>query len=268
MQPTGGAAAIQNTNANGIVSWASSDPGDGTITQVNPGGTETRVFCSVHEDGVLGTILESTVAGGAIGYSIPDGQLMDCVWFSYQPVLAGSEVKLQKWVCPDDFDAEAAGTIDELWAACQTPGAEFPFARVPDGGDPPVELQADAGGAIVWPEFTPGTGIVAETAAELTLSRVFCTPYDIGVIGIAPYGEVDATGNQIFYDLGVGEGLDCEWFNYVPAGDTSDVDIYKRACPEGTGPIRRSMSFPMRASISLRCRFCPLQSFDRSAGNN
>ena len=148
MQPTGGAASVLNTDANGIVSWASSDPGDGTITQVNPTGAETRVFCSVHEDGVLGTILESNVAGGAIGYSIPDGQLMDCVWFSYQPVLAGSEIKLQKWVCPDDFDAAAAGSLDELWAACTTPGADFPFARVPDGGDPPVELQADAGGAI------------------------------------------------------------------------------------------------------------------------
>ncbi|MGD9713145.1 MAG: collagen binding domain-containing protein, partial [Thermomicrobiales bacterium] len=232
LQPNGGAAAMQNTNASGTVSWASSDPGDGSITRVNVGSAETRVFCSVHEEGEVGTILESTVAAGAISYSIPDGQLMDCVWFSYEPALLGSEIRLNKWSCPDDFDIEAAGTIDELWASCTAPLVGAPFARVPDGGDP-VELLTDAAGAITWPQFPSGTGFVAETAAEMTLSRVFCTPYDIGVIGVATYNEVDATGNQIAYDLAAGKGLDCEWFNYVPAADTSDVVVYKRACPEG-----------------------------------
>ena len=128
-------------------------------------------------------------AAGPIPYNITDDQLMTCEWFNYQEIvaIAGSEIRLQKWVCPDDFDAEAAGTIDELWAGCTTPGADFPFSRVPDGGDPPVELTADAGGAITWPEFPPGTGFVAETAAELSLSRVFCTSYDVGAVGIALY---------------------------------------------------------------------------------
>lgn len=236
LTPTGGVATNLDTDASGAVSWPSSDPGDGTITMVNPDGFMVRVFCAVHAEGVPGIIDEVPQAiAGTIPYGIPDGLLMTCEWFGYQLVVAipGSEIRLQKWVCPDDFDAGAAGTIDDISPVCTTPGADFPFARVPDGGDPPVELAADAGGAITWPEFPPGTGFVAETAAELSLSRVFCTSYDVGVIGLAVYNEVDATGNQIDYDLASGKGLDCEWFNYLPPVDYSDITLFKRACPDG-----------------------------------
>lgn len=233
LQPDGAPASQANTDASGEVSWASSDPGTGVISRVNFAAGEARVFCAVHEDGEFGVISEMALGvAGEFGYSIPDGQLMDCAWFTYEPA-AVSEIGIQKWVCPDDYDAESASDIDELWSNCTAPGAEFPFARVPDGGDPPVELQADAGGALLWPQFTPGSGYVVETAAEMSQSRVFCTPYTIGEIGLALYNEVDATGNQITYNLGAGEGLDCHWFNYMPMGDYSDVVIYKRACPDG-----------------------------------
>jgi hypothetical protein len=235
LAPDGGAPANANTDASGIASWPSSDPGSGTITQVDPGVYESSVWCSVFEEGAFGTIGAVPAAGGSISYSIPDGQLMDCYWFNYAFVIVvpGSEIRLQKWVCPDDYDAEAAATIDELWAGCTQPGADFPFARVPDGGDPPVELQADASGEIIWPEFPAGTGSITETAAENNLSRVFCTGYEVGEIGLATYVEVDATGNQIFYDLASGEGLGCQWFDYTPPGEFSDIIIIKRACPEG-----------------------------------
>ena len=44
--PDGGAAANAVTDASGVASWASSDPGTGTITQVDPGAFESIVWCS------------------------------------------------------------------------------------------------------------------------------------------------------------------------------------------------------------------------------
>ena len=235
LAPDGGVASDMETSAGGVASWASSDPGTGTITQVNPGAYSSSVWCSVHEEGVPGLIGAVPAPGNAISYNIPDTQEMDCHWFNYQLVVAlpGSEVALQKWVCPPEYDAEAAATLDELWSSCTEPGIGFPFARVPDSGDPPVELQTDGSGVILWPEFPSGTGIVAESAAENNLSRVFCANYDIGVVGLANYTEYPALSNQVAYDLASGQGLSCEWFNYTPPGEFSEVYLHKRVCPEG-----------------------------------
>ncbi|MBX3068915.1 MAG: hypothetical protein KF883_00305 [Thermomicrobiales bacterium] len=249
MQPTGAAAQNSATGVAGVVSWPSSDPGDGVVSWVNPGAYASSVWCSVQESGELGLIQPKTVdLPASIAYDIPDDQQMSCSWFAYQATatLIGSEIRLQKWVCPDGYDASLTPSIDLLWTDCTTPGAGFPFTRVPVGDDP-VEMSADAGGAITWPEFPSGTGFVAEMAAEMPYSRVFCTDYTIGEIGLAVYNEVDATGNQIDYDLAPTEGIDCEWFNYAPPGETSDLILYKRACPEG------DWSTATLAELSLDC---------------
>ncbi|CAN5669054.1 hypothetical protein BH23CHL4_BH23CHL4_27010 [soil metagenome] len=234
--PSGGAASDMVTNASGIVSWPSSDPGTGTITQVDAGTFASTVWCSVHEDGVLGTINFIASPGNAISYNIPDGQLMDCAWFNSSTlvVVQGSEIALQKWVCPPDYDYDiaVAAPLDELSPSCTDAGATYPFVRIPDGGDP-VELSTDDTGYLFWPEFPFGAGIVAEPSAQFTSSRVFCSFYDIDILGEANYSEFPAPGNQINYDLASGQGLSCEWFNIPVPPDTSDVNIFKRACPEG-----------------------------------
>jgi hypothetical protein len=232
--PDGGAASDMVTNASGIVSWASSDPGSGSITQVDPGVYDSNVWCSVHAEGETGTIEQFASAGNAISYNIPDDLLMDCHWFNYAFVIQvpGSEIVIQKWVCPSDYDAEAAASLGELQGNCTDPGIGFPFSRLPDGGDP-VEGSTDDTGRLTFEEFESGTGIVSEVAAENNLSRVFCSFYDIGAPGLAEYTEYDATNNTIGYDLASGEGLSCQWFNYTPPGEFSEIAIGKWTCPEG-----------------------------------
>lgn len=234
LTPSGDLAVNAVADGAGLASWASIVPGTGTISLDAPGDYESAVWCSVQGQGEFGVAVSYSAAGNAISYDVGDGQDMNCSWFKYRQLAAllGSEIRLQKWVCPPGYEAGLAVSLDDLWTNCNTAGAGFPFSRVPDGGDPPVELQADAGGAIEWPQFPAGTGIVTEAAAEMSLSRVFCAEFDIGVIGLANYVEFAAIGNQIAYDLGVGKGISCEWFNYgLP--EPSFVNSYKFNCSEG-----------------------------------
>jgi hypothetical protein len=159
---------------------------------------------------------------------------MDCSWFNYGNVIQipGSEIVVQKWVCPSDYDAAAAASLDDLQSNCTDPGIGFPFSRVPDGGDP-EEGATDDTGRLTFTEFESGTGIVSEVAAENNLSRVFCSFYSLEDLGLTEYTEYDATNNTIAYDVGSGQGLNCQWFNYTPPGELTEITIVKWACPEG-----------------------------------
>lgn len=231
--PDGGVEIDTVTDNSGIASFGSVDPGTGIIAEA-AASTASRVFCSIYpQGGAPFGYSEYTATGNAINYSLADAEAIQCLWYNYSFAITYSEIQVQKYVCPAGYDG-AAATLQELDVDCTDPGAGFPFALLPDG-EAPQEQQADGSGYLIWSPVTPGSGIVTETAAENSASRVFCSTYDLNQLILADYQEYPAISNQIDYLVDPGYGLDCRWFNYSEAfpGD-STVNIFKRACPEGS----------------------------------
>jgi hypothetical protein len=146
-------------------------------------------------------------------------------------------ISLSKTVCAPGFDDSGLNLAGLQGSGqCDTPGAGIPFSLVPDNGSP-SSVNADASGIVIFSGVTAGTGIIAETAAEMSYSRVFCSVYPTGgsLPGLDTYTEVNATSNVIGYSLNDNESVDCFWFNIPEGGgdDLSIVNVFKYACPEG-----------------------------------
>lgn len=141
-----------------------------------------------------------------------------------------SQIGLTKLVCPEGFDGMNSDQ-ETLAATCTDLGTGLPFALLPIGGDL-VEVTTDDEALALWTDVPSGTGIITETAAVDTRSRVFCdiAPENGGEVDYEDYGAI---GNAIMYELDEGQSLDCVWYNLsLPPERESEVHVTKYSCAD------------------------------------
>ncbi len=234
--PEGGEGIDQNTDGGGVAIWTGLPAGSGIVAETAAENNTSRVFCGIYPTGgsLPGSYSEFNATGNVIGYSLEDGESLDCLWYNVPlPIDESSVVNVQKLACSAEFEVESAAELAPFLAECTESLAGIDFTLLPSEG---IERLAttDGGGFAGWADVPAGPLTIVEAVPSgFEVAAVFCATAPLTGGGDGTYDPMSiADGSAVSSDLGVASYLECFWFNQ-PVGSESEINAFKYACPEG-----------------------------------